>query len=157
MSGLAVRSYVKWAVAPNSFQKAQAQYNGHLARLQKDGVESTKATNDTIMAQHKQFVAQMDGVQKKANNELKTRTKQIAKEVAQSAKAAQAAAAGHSGKMTKAGKPFKRGEMKGAADEYSAALSRMSAANDKFAARAKAMGHTLQGGAHGIDTEGFGG
>ena len=157
MSGLAVRSYVKWAVDPNSFQKAQAQYNGHLARLQKDGVESTKATNDTIMAQHKQFVAQMDAVQKKANNELKTRTKQIAKEVAQSAKAAQAAAAGHSGKMTKAGKPFKRGEMKGAADEYSAALSRMSAANDKFVARAKAMGHTLQGGAHGIDTEGFGG
>ena len=154
MSGLAVRSYVKWAVDPNSFQKAQAQYNGHLARLQKDGIESTKATNDTIMAQHKQFVAQMDGVQRKANQELKTRTKQIAKEVAASAKAAQAAAAGHSGRMTKSGRPFRRGEMKGAADEYSASMARMSAANAKFAARTRAMGHEIGAGAD-FDAQGF--
>ena len=154
MSGLAVRSYVKWAVDPNSFQKAQAQYNGHLARLQKDGIESTKATNDTIMAQHKQFVSQMDGVQRKANQELKTRTKQIAKEVAASAKAAQAAAAGHSGRMTKAGRPFRRGEMKGAADEYSASMARMSAANAKFAARTRAMGHEIGAGAD-FDAQGF--
>ena len=103
MSGLAVRSYVKWAVDPNSFQKAQAQYQGHLATLQKQGVDSTKKSNNAIMAQHKQFVDQMNGVQADANKRLKSRTKQIAAEVAASAKLAAAAAHGYGGKLTKAG------------------------------------------------------
>ena len=111
MSGLAVRSYVKWAVDPNSFQKAQAQYNGHLASLQKQGVDSTKKSNEAIMAQHKAFVDKMNGVQADANKRLKARTKQIAQEVAASAKLAQAAAHGYKGQLTSTGGLDKTFEM----------------------------------------------
>ena len=64
VSGLAVRSYVKWAVDPGSFQKTQAQYQSHLAKLQKIGIDSTKKANAAIMGQHKIFVEQMNEIQK---------------------------------------------------------------------------------------------
>ena len=154
MSGLAVRSYVKWAVDPNSFQKAQAQYNGHLARLQKDGVASTNKTNKQIIAQHKTFVQQMDDIQKGANQRLRRRTKQIAAEVARGAKLAQAQAAGYTGaKLTKAGDLDKRYKVDATA--YEASLKRMEAANKGFVSRTRALGHSLQAGQQ-VDLAGFG-
>ena len=154
MSGLAVRSYVKWAVDPNSFQKAQAQYNGHLARLQKDGVASTNKTNKQIIAQHKTFVQQMDDIQKGANQRLRRRTKQIAAEVARGAKLAQAQAAGYTGTaLTKGGELDKRYKVDAAA--YEASLKRMEAANKGFVSRTRALGHTLQTGRQ-VDLAGFG-
>ena len=154
MSGLAVRSYVKWAVDPNSFQKAQAQYNGHLARLQKDGVDSTNKTNKEIIAQHKTFVNQMDDIQKGANQRLRRRTKQIAAEVARGAKLAQAQAAGYTGaKLTKAGDLDKRYKVDATA--YEASLKRMEAANKGFVSRTRALGHTLQTGRQ-VDLAGVG-
>ena len=154
MSGLAVRSYVKWAVDPNSFQKAQAQYNGHLARLQKDGVASTNKTNKEIIAQHKTFVQQMDDIQKGANERLRRRTKQIAAEVARGAKLAQAQAAGYTGaKLTKAGEIDNRYKIDSAA--YEASLKRMEAANKGFVSRTRALGFELQRGQQ-VDLAGFG-
>ena len=152
MSGLAVRSYVKWAVDPNSFQKAQAQYNGHLASLQKQGVDSTKKSNEAIMAQHKTFVDKMNGVQADANKRLNARTKQIAQEVAASAKLAQAAAHGYKGQLTKTGGLDKRFAMDSAA--YEKSLKRMEAANKGFVARTKSQGYELAQGQQ-FDTAGF--
>ena len=152
MSGLAVRSYVKWAVDPNSFQKAQAQYQGHLATLQKQGVDSTKKSNNAIMAQHKQFVDQMNSVQADANKRLKSRTKQIAAEVAASAKLAAAAAHGYKGQLTKAGKLDERYAMDTKA--YEKALKRMEIANKGFVNRTKSLGHSLAEGPQ-FDTAGF--
>ena len=155
MSGLAVRSYVKWAVDPNSFQQAQAQYNGHLSRLQKDGVATTKAANEGILAQHKRFSAQMQQVQDQANAKLKKRTREIASEVARGAKIAQAQASGYTGSiLTKAGELHKSYALD--AKAYEASLKRMEHANKGFVQRAAAMGHTLQQG-QAFDAGGFAG
>ena len=154
MSGLAVRSYVKWAVDPNSFQKAQAQYNGHLASLQKQGVDSTKKSNESIIAQHRQFVGQMNSVQEQANKKLKSRTKRIAQEVAASAKIAMAAQHGYKGTLTKSGELNKRYKMD--AKAYEQALKRMEVANKGFVARTKSLGHSLKEG-QAFDAGGFSG
>ena len=56
---------------PGKFPKTQAQYQSHLAKLQKIGIDSTKKANAAIMGQHKIFVEQMNEIQKEANAKVK--------------------------------------------------------------------------------------
>ena len=136
MSGLTVKSYVKWAMDPSSFNKVQTQYHGHLSKLQKKGIESTQKTNDGLKRQHESFVKQLDGVNDAANKRLKNRSRQIAKEVEHRAKAAAVAAAG--GRIARDGTFDKRYAMDAAA--YKKALASMTKSNYDYVMRARAMG-----------------
>ena len=136
MSGLTVRSYVKWAMDPSSFAKVQTQYHGHLSKLQKEGIASTQKTNDGLRAQHAKFVKELDGVNEKANERLARRSKRIAKEVEHRAKAAAVAEAG--GRITSKGTFDKRYAMD--AKAYDKALKSMNKSNMDYVTRARAMG-----------------
>ena len=81
MSGLTVRSYVKWAMDPSSFAKVQTQYHGHLSKLQKQGIDNTRATNDGLRKQHQHFINHLEDVNEAANQRLSKRSRAIAKEV----------------------------------------------------------------------------
>tara|TARA_R110002110_G_scaffold314950_1_gene528084 strand:+ start:767 stop:3553 length:2787 start_codon:yes stop_codon:yes gene_type:complete len=142
MSGLTVRSYVKWAMDPSSFNKVQTQYHGHLAKLQQQGIANTQQTNEGLKNQHKKFTQDLDKINTAAHNHLRARSKQIAQEVEQRAKAAKIASFG--GKMTKSGDLHKSYKMD--AKGYEASLKIMSKANADYVTRARAMGGRMQAG-----------
>ena len=142
MSGLTVRSYVKWAMDPSSFNKVQTQYHGHLAKLQQEGIANTQKTNEGLRNQHKKFTQDLEKINTAAHNNLRQRSKQIAQEVEQRAKAAKIESFG--GKLKADGSRDKRYALD--AKAYEASLKVMSKANADYVTRARAMGGRMEAG-----------
>ena len=135
MSGLTVRSYVKMAFDSGSYQKTQQEYNGALAKLQKEGLETVGKANAGLKSQHKSFIDELDRQNKAANEKLKARTKEVTQRVRAEAERAMVRKIPGDHRVTKKGEVFKRD-----AKIYETSLKKMKAANASYVAHARSIG-----------------
>jgi len=135
MSGLTVRSYVKMAFDSGSYQKTQQEYNGALAKLQKEGLETVGKANAGLKSQHKAFIDELDRQNKAANEKLKARTKEVTQRVRAEAERAMVRKIPGKHRVTQKGEVFKRD-----AKLYETSLKKMKAANASYVAHARSIG-----------------